>query len=142
MTPYHFERQGRSARSVAVLAGVYAALAVLAIRFDAAWWVVGLMALATLPALLDIARASRAGMSLDHTTLRWFSGPRQAEARLADIRHIRMDTRWDFSVRVSVVLPSGRRIRLPDESTPHHRTLEPLLQQAGLRVERHHFTAF
>ena len=59
-----------------------------------------------------------------------------------DIDRFRFDTRWDFSVRVSIVLHSGKRIRLPDESLPPHRDLETLLNQAGIRVERHHFTVF
>ena len=60
----------------------------------------------------------------------------------SNIDYVRFDTRWDFSVRVSVVLNSGKKIRLPDESTPPHKVLEPVFEQAGFRVDRHHFTAF
>ncbi len=142
MTPFTFTRHNRTPRTTLILICVYAALAALLILFDAAWWLVGLLALSTLPAVWDVVRGTRAGMTLDRDRIKWFTGNREGEALLADIDHIRFDTRWDFSVRVSLVLASGKRIRLPDESTPPHKDLEITLQQAGFRVVRHHFNVF
>jgi hypothetical protein len=142
MTPFTFTRHNRTPRTILILICVYAALAALLILFDAAWWLVGVLALSTLPALWDVAHGTRAGMALDHNRIRWFSGKREAEVPLADIDYVRFDTRWDFSVRVSLVLASGKRIRLPDEATPPHKEFENTLQQAGFRVERHHFNVF
>ncbi|MEW2917717.1 hypothetical protein AB1A64_11655 [Ruegeria sp. ANG10] len=142
MTPFTFKRHNRTPRAVVILMCVYAGLIALVILFDAAWWLVGLLSLPTLPALWDIAHGTSAGLTLDHGAIRWFSGNREAEVALADIDHVRLDTRWDFSVRTSLVLASGKRIRLPDEATPPHKTLETVLKDTGLRVERHHFTVF
>ncbi|WP_170466150.1 hypothetical protein [Ruegeria arenilitoris] len=142
MTEFTFTRNNRAPRTVGVLISVYAALLALVIVFEAAWWLVTLLALPTLPALWDVAQNTSAGLSLNDSTLKWFTGSREAEIDCADIDYARFDTRWDFSVRVSLVLNSGKRIRLPDESTPHHRDFEQVLQQAGFRVERHHFVAF
>ncbi|WP_170769236.1 hypothetical protein [Ruegeria lacuscaerulensis] len=142
MTPYTFTRQNRTPRVLAILLCVYGVLIALVILFDAAWWLMALLALTTLPALWDFARGTSAGLTLGPDRISWFTGARQAEVNLADIDHVRMDTRWDFSVRVSLVLRSEKKIRLPDESTPPHREFERLLQQAGLRVKRHHFTVF
>ncbi|WP_170400367.1 hypothetical protein [Ruegeria arenilitoris] len=142
MTPFTFTRHNRTPRTILILICVYAALAALLILFDAAWWLVGLLALSTLPALWDVVHGTRAGMTLDHDRIKWFSGNREGEIPLADIDYIRFDTRWDFSVRVSLVLASGKRIRLPDESTPPHKEFEITLQEVGFRVERHHFTVF
>ena len=142
MTEFTFSRNNRAPRTVGVLICVYAALLALVMLFEAAWWLVALLALPTLPALWDVAQNTSAGLSLDESKLKWFTGTREAEIDCADIDYIRFDTRWDFSVRVSLVLNSGKRIRLPDESTPHHREFEQVLQQAGFRVERHHFVAF
>lgn len=142
MTPYTFTRQNRTPSVLAILLCVYGALIALVILFDAAWWLMALLALTTLPALWDCARGTSAGLTLGLDRISWFTGARQAEVNLADIDHVRMDTRWDFSVRVSLVLRSEKKIRLPDESTPPHREFERLLQQAGLRVKRHHFTVF
>ncbi len=142
MTEFTFARNNRAPRTVGVLICVYAALLALVIVFEAAWWLVALLALPTLPALWDVAQNTSAGLSLNESKLKWFTGSREAEIDCADIDYARFDTRWDFSVRVSLVLNSGKRIRLPDESTPHHRDFEQVLQQAGFRVERHHFVAF
>ncbi len=142
MTPFTYTRHNRSPRSVAILILVYAALIALVILFDAVWWLVGLLALTTLPALWDILQDTSAGLTLDQNELSWFTGARQAKVTLADIDYVRFDTRWDFTVRVSLVLNTGKRIRLPDESTPPHTEFEPVLQQFGLRVERHHFRVF
>lgn len=139
---FRFTRRNRSPRSIAILAGIYAGLLALVLTFDAAWWLIGLLALGTLPALLDVLRNTSAGLWLDPPTLRWHSGGRSGDIALSDIDFFRFDTRWDFSVRVSLVLKTGKRLRLPDEAMPPHRQLEQALQQAGFRVERHHFTVF
>ncbi|WP_298846783.1 hypothetical protein [uncultured Ruegeria sp.] len=142
MTPYSFSRSNRNSRTLVILASVYAALLALVVLFDAAWWIAGLLSLATLPALWDVIQNTSAGVQVDQVAISWFTGNRQGEVALRDIDYFRFDTRWDFSVRVSVVLHSSKRIRLPDESLPPHRDLETLLAQTGFRVERHHFTIF
>lgn len=142
MTPLTFTRHNRAPRTIAILICVYGALIALVILFDAAWWLVGLLSLVTLPALWDIAQNTRAGLSLNDNTLSWHSGKRQGQIDLSDVDYFRFDTRWDLSVRVSLVLNTGKRIRLPDESIPPHRAFEDILKQAGFRVDRHHFTIF
>lgn len=142
MTPYKFERQNRTPRTIAILICVYAALAAVLILFDAAWWLVGIFGLSTLPALWDVVRGTRAGLILENDRINWFSGRREGEIALDDLDKVRLDTRWDFSVRVSLILASGNRIRLPDEAIPPHRELETILKQAGIRTERHHFSVF
>ncbi len=142
MTPFTFTRHNRSPRTVAILVCIYAALAGLVIMFGAALWIIAILALGTIPALLDVIRDTSAGMTLGSSTLTWHTGNRSGDIALAEIDYFRFDTRWDFSVRVSAVLKSGKRIRLPDETIPPHLELERLLQYAGHRVERHHFRVF
>ncbi|MGI9370264.1 MAG: hypothetical protein ACR2O2_15650 [Ruegeria sp.] len=101
-----------------------------------------ILALGTVPALVDIIRNTSAGMTLEPDILSWHTGSRQGEIALVEIDYFRFDTRWDFSVRVSAVLNSGKRIRLPDEAMQPHLEFEKLLQDAGQRVERHHFRVF
>ena len=139
---YSFARRGRSPRLMAILIGIYAVLIAAFLLFDAAWWLMGLLALPTLPALYDLYADPEAGLDLDDDTLAWHSGRRHAELTLAEIDRIRLDTRWDFSVRATAVLSSGRKIRLADESLPPHRAFEAELQARGVPVERHHFTLF
>lgn len=142
MTPFTYTRQNRNPKTVTILICIYGALLALIILFDAAWWLMALLALTTLPAVWDVLQDTSAGMELDADTLRWHSGRRQGELRLSDVNRFRFDTRWDFSVRVSAILTTDKRLRLPDESLPPHRELESMLQQAGLTVERHHFRVF
>lgn len=137
---YSYRRHGRSPRLLVVLICVYALLIAAVLLYDAAWWLMALLALPTLPALHDLYADPEAGLDLDDRTLAWHSGRRHAELALNEIDHIRLDTRWDFSVRATAVLETGRKIRLPYESLPPHRALEAEFQARSLRVERHHFT--
>lgn len=122
-----------------VLAAVWAVLVYLLIGLEAAPVVVAVLGVFTLPALWDLIRNPLAGVDLSATHLRWFTGPRDAVIALSEVDHIRLDTRLDFSVRASVVLPSGRKIRLPFESTPPHQAFEDALNLQGVTVKRFHF---
>lgn len=140
--PFHFHRRARSLRLAALLVAIWAGLLAIVLRLDAAWWVVGLLALPTLPALTDLIRNPESGIDITAETIRWHSGRHRGEVALTEIDHIRMDTRWDFSVRVRLMLRTGRRLQLPHDALPPHRQLEAVLTARGLRVERHHFTTF
>ncbi len=142
MQPFEFTRHNRSQRTVVILICVYAVLIGLVILFSAAWWLMGLLSLVTLPAVWDVVQNSGAGVRLDDKTISWHTGNRKGEISLSQVDRFRFDTRWDFSVRVSAVLESGKRVRLPDESLPPHRGFEEVLQAAGFAVERHHFRVF
>lgn len=134
--------RGRNPRTVVILICIYTALAALIVLFGAAPWLMGLLALVTLPALWDLWTDPSAGLTLDGQSLRWHSGRREGQLRLDEIDHMRFDTRWDLSVRVSTVLKTEKRLRLPHECLPPHRELEAAFQERGVRVERHHFTVF
>ena len=137
-----FSRNARTWRTGLILIAVYAALLAAILWLDAALWLMALLALPTLPALADLWRNPSAGVTLDARQLDWHSGARHATLHLNEIDHMRFDTRFDFSVRVMAVLTSGKRIRLPDESLPPHKTFEAELTARDVRVERHHFVVF
>lgn len=138
-SPFVFEQEARSRRTLLIVLGVWAILIGLWLWLDAAWWIVAFLAAFTLPALYDLIYNPKAGLTLDTETLSWFSGRRQGALELTEIDHIRLDTRLDFSVRVTAVLNTGRKIRLPFESTPPHQALENALQAQGVKTQRHHF---
>lgn len=140
--PFVFRRNGRSLRAGLVLAAIYALLIAGTELIDATLWITVPIALLTVPAVVDMVRNPSAGLELDADRLHWHTGARQAEVRLDEIAHVRMDTRWDLSVRVTLYLQGGKTVRLPHESLPHHRALERALHQHGIPVERHHFTVF
>ena len=140
MTPYSFETNGRNRKTLFALIAVWA-LILLAIAFlDAALWLMALIAFCTAPALYDLLAGRRAGVGLSDAGLSWFAGRRTGDITWDRISHMRLDTRLDFSVRASAVLTSGRKIRLPLESTPPSEAFEQALSARGIKVERHHFS--
>jgi len=139
---FTFERHGRSTRTLAVVIAVWFVLIALIIVVDAAWWLMALVGLTTLPAVWDLIANPASGLALNETRLTWYSGKRKGTLELAEIDHMRFDTRWDFSVRVTAVLGDGKKVRLPPETLPPHKTFETALTKHGLRVERHHFAVF
>ena len=139
---FSYRRQGRSLTAAAAAAAWAALLLLLGFGMQAAPWLVILLALPLLPVLWDLWRNPAAGLMLDNSTLSWFTSGQQGKAELAGIDKVRFDTRWDFSVRATLVLDSGRKLRRPQACLPPHRELEAELSRRGLRCERHHFTVF
>ena len=137
--PYAYTRTARRLTAVLVVAAVLLTLLAAWFWLDAATWIVSGLALFTLPALYDLAVNPAAGLTLTHDTLSWHSGRRHAQVTLDEIDNLRLDTRLDFSVRASVVLRTGRKIRLPFEATPPHRAFETALEARGIKVMRFHF---
>lgn len=137
--PLRYVRHARSPRNVALLLAVWTGLATVMVLFQAAWWLIALCALPTLPLLSEIITDRRAGLDLDAARLSWFSGRLDGSVALDEIAQVRLDTRWDFSIRATLCLHSGKEIRLPQESLPPHREFEEILTARGLAVVRHHF---
>jgi hypothetical protein len=140
MTPYHFETTGRNRRTLFAVLGVWIAVLLAIALVDAALWLMTLIVLCTAPALYDLMAARRSGVALDDNGLHWFAGRQTGEITWDRISHMRLDTRLDFSVRASAVLGTGRKVRLPLETTPPADTFEQELTKRGIKVERHHFS--
>ncbi len=134
-----YRAQGRSLRTGITVLGIWIALITLWIGLDAAPWIMAFLALFTLPALWDLITDPPSGLTLDATTLTWFTGKRRAIVQLDEIDQIRLDTRLDFSVRATLVLNTGRKIRLPFEATPPDQLFEDALTARGLKTRRTHF---
>ncbi|KUF11475.1 hypothetical protein [Pseudoponticoccus marisrubri] len=140
MSPLQHEATGRTWTPALVLAVLWSGLLALWLLLEAAPWIVGLLALVTLPAASDFATARRAWLRLDAERLSWGSGRTQGEVALAQLDHVRFETRLDLSVRVRLVLPGGRRITLPQDALPPPKELTAALEARGIRCERHHFS--
>lgn len=139
---YRFFRHGRSAATLLAVAGWFAGLGLLWWLLAASPWLLALLALPVLPALMDLWRNPRSDLSLDRQQITWRSGSLQGSVKLTEISHVRLTTRWDFSVRATLVLTDGRHMRLPPQTTPPHAQLDAALAAHGIRTERHHFTRF
>ena len=137
--PFVFDQQARSRKTLLIVVSIWVALVAAWIWLDAALWIVAFLAAFTLPAVSDLIRNPLSGLTLNNQTLSWFSGRRNGTLELSEIDHIRLDTRLDFSVRVTAVLTTGRKIRLPFESTPPHQAFQNALEARGVKTPRHHF---
>lgn len=138
--PYTHMSQGRRPATAVIVLMVWAALLAAHLRLDAALPVTLTLAAFTLPALYDLAANPRSTLTLDQDSLSWQSGRQHARIALSEIDHLRFDTRLDMSVRLSVVRPSGVKIRVPYPATPPHAEFEQIALQAGLKTRRHHFS--
>lgn len=138
--PFRFRRAGRNRTTLLSVAAVWALLIAAVILLDASLWLMGLVAALTLPAIWELATNPAAGLDLTQTELTWFTGRRSGTLARGEIALVRLDTRLDFSVRATVLVTTGRTIRLPYECTPPHRAFEQALNVHGIRTERHHFS--
>jgi hypothetical protein len=136
---YSFARQGRSRRTAMIVVAVNAACVAMIVLLEAAWWLMALVSLLTIPAVLDLWFNPRSGLELNQTQLTWFTGRRKGQVHLSEIDVMRFDTRWDLSVRVTAKLRDKTKVRLPYEALPPHRLFETELQRRDITVERHHF---
>lgn len=138
--PYSYTSEGRRPATALTVLLVWAALGAGYVILDAHPVLLALLGAFTLPALYDLAANPRSGLTRDQDRLRWHSGRQQAEIALSEIDHLRFDTRLDLSVRLSVVRPSGMKIRVPYPATPPHATFEAVAKEAGIPTRRHHFS--
>lgn len=136
---YSYCRQGRARRTAVIIAAVYGVCIAAIVFLDAAWWSMAMIALTTIPALLDLWFNPQSGLEISQTQLTWFTGRRRGTLSLDEIDRMRFDTRWDWSVRVTAILTNKKRIRLPYETLPPHRQLEAEFQRRNIQVVRHHF---
>ena len=140
MAPFQHHVQSRKAGAIALLIAIYAALIGAIVAIDAAPWLMGALAVPTLPALADIWTNRRAGLCLDDHTLSWYSGRTDGEVTLKRIAKVRFERRFDFSIRVSVLLTDGKRLRLPYEALPKGNALAGALERRGVAIERNPFS--
>ena len=142
MEDFRHVHTGRNRKTLTVLICIYALLVFLTVQFDAALWIMGIIAAFTLPALWDLYTNRSAGITLTNQHLKWHSGTRGSEIDLDDINKVRLDTRLDLSVKATIIPHEGRKIRLPYEATPPHKLLESELNARQIKTERHHFSLF
>ena len=137
---YYYERRGRSTRTIATLIVVWGALLLIWIGLNASPWVIAALALFTLPALWDVIRDSRATLTLSEGRIAWQAA--FSEGDRTDIDHLRLNRRFDGSMKVLLVHVGGATTRLPPDVVPPVDAFESALKQAGIPSQRHPFLPF
>ncbi|WP_243612303.1 hypothetical protein [Shimia aestuarii] len=136
--PFRHQTRGRSLRTALAVA---AALVVLIGLYlvGTLLWLLAVFSLFLLPALLDLLRDPKGHFELTETDLKWDTPRLSAALPVARIAKARFDTRWDFSVRVTLILHDGKKLRIPQDVLPPHQALENAFKSLNIPVERHHF---
>ncbi|PSL21903.1 hypothetical protein [Shimia abyssi] len=136
--PLTYRNQGRNPRTFGALA-IAGGLILFLYSIGTMYWLIVLLSLFAIPALFDVLLNPVATFELNDTILRWKSPTQTAEMRVDQIRAARFDTRLDVSVRATLTLADGSKLRVPQDVLPSHKTLEEALKARGIKVERHHF---
>ena len=140
LPPFHFEQQGRSRALAVALALWVCALLCGGVFLQITAWLLIVLALPLLPGLWELWRNPSSGLTLSDSQMSWFTGARTTELALSEIARLRLDRRWDFSFRATLILHTGAKIRLPQSVLPPVTLLEEHLNSAGIASQRHHFT--
>ena len=130
---------GRNWTTLIVTLSVWVVLAFLLLRVEMAPWLAMIVFLFTLPAVYDLISARASGIIVNRNQIAWYAGKRDNSAAASLIDHIKLDTRLDLSVRCTLVLSSGQKIKVPFEACPNHRALETQLHAHGYTTRRQHF---
>lgn len=136
---FTFQAQGRSTRTMITVGLIWLALVFMWLGLEAHPMIVAFLALFTLPACWDLITDPPSGLTLTEDKITWHSGKRHAEVPLDEIDHVAMNTRLDFSVKVTLILKTGAKIRLPFEATPPDQAFEDALTERDIKTKRTHF---
>ncbi len=130
--PYTYERRGRSMITAIVLAVIYALLAIGLVFLSLSQWIVGIVFIFSLPAFWDMLSDVRSGMTINDQEVSWFHGKTSASIPRTDIKLFKIDLRMDRSVKLTIGLENGRKIRVAQPATPPLKHLEEILPEAGI----------
>lgn len=139
MTPYRFIRKARTPRTIAIVVIWWSILLGLYLALNASPIIVLILACASLPALFDIGAGSTAELCITEAEVTWRSGRRGAKLPRAQLKSVRLDTRLDFSLRMTLLTYQGGKVRLPYECVPPKDALEHALNERDIPFEQHHF---
>ncbi|MEM6939873.1 MAG: hypothetical protein AAF943_18055 [Pseudomonadota bacterium] len=137
-----YRKSGRSRSALITVALIWGALLLCWTVLEAHPLILAFFALTTLPTCWDIVTNPRSGMTLNDHQIHWFSGKRSVTLPLSEVERVHMNTRLDFSVKVSLALQTGTKLVVPFEATPPDTALEAALTARGTPVRRTHFQLF
>ncbi|WP_128910584.1 hypothetical protein [Tropicibacter alexandrii] len=107
-----------------------------------AWWIALPLWVVTLPAAWEALHPPDCWLEIDAAGLRATLGGTRIEVPRDQIARARIDTRLDLSLRLRLYPDKGPPVRIPTPCLPDGATLEEALTAQGIKVERHHFSAF
>ncbi|WP_296417172.1 hypothetical protein [Pseudooctadecabacter sp.] len=137
---YLWTRQGRRPATLFVLAITWIGAAAVWAVFDAAWFVLAVPLLASVPVLWDVIRNPELRLEVWEGRILWVSGLQSGDS--ASIEKVRLDRRFDGGLRITLIHSDTAHTRLPPDITPPADAFETALTAAGISAERHPFSPF
>lgn len=136
--PLTYRHYGRNRRTLGALA-VAAVVLLFLHSIGTMTWILVLLSLFAAPALVDVLLNPVSTFEFSEGILRWKSATQTAEIPTDQIRSARFDTRLDVSIRVTLTMVNGSKVRIPNDVLPSHKIFEAALKDCDIPVERHHF---
>lgn len=136
--PLTFTHHGRNRRTFIAL-GLAVAVLVGLNAIGTTFWILAILSVFAVPALVDVLFNPVSTFALKDGVLRWKSATQEAEMRTEQIRSARFDTRLDISVRATLNMVDGSKVRIPNDVLPSPDRLQATLEAYDIPVERHHF---
>lgn len=136
--PLTFTHHGRNRRTFIAL-GLAVAVLVGLNAIGTTFWILAILSVFAVPALVDVLFNPISTFALKDGVLRWKSATQEAEMRTEQIRSARFDTRLDISVRATLNMVDGSKVRIPNDVLPSPDRLQATLEAYDIPVERHHF---
>lgn len=140
MSAYTFTRSARNPRAVAWVVLWWIILLAIYFALNAAPIIVLVLACISLPALFDIGAGSTSEFQITQAQIKWRSGRRGGHLPRGQLKSVRLDTRLDLSLRMTLITYQGSKVRLPYECVPPTDTIIAALTAHDIPHERHHFT--
>lgn len=135
---YRYERRGRRGSTLFKLAIVWGIIAFCLLYLDMVWWIAALVLAITLPAIIDYIKDKRIWIEVWPNRLVWQASLSGGESGTID--HIRLNRRFDGTMKVILVHVGGATTRLPPDLAPPSEPFEAALQTAGFSVQKHPFS--
>ncbi len=136
--PLTFTHRGRNRRTFMAL-GLALVVLIGLNAVGTTFWILAILSVFAVPALVDVVFNPVSTFSLTKGVLRWKSATQEAEMRTDQIRSARFDTRLDISVRATLNMVDGSKVRIPNDVLPSPDRLQATLEAYDIPVERHHF---
>ncbi len=135
---YRFESQARQTSTIVKLLLLWGITLCLWVALDATLWIVAGLALFSLPVLWDVVRNTTVELEVWPGRIVWSSSLKNGDR--ADIDHVRLNRRFDGSMKITLVHVGGSQTRLPPDVSPPIDAFETALKDAGIAVQRHPFS--
>lgn len=137
-----YESSARSRTYAAVLISIHLGLVLVWLMWQVHWGILLGLWVCSIPALWEYVTAKRAGLTLTAKSLSWHSGRQTGDVALSRITQVDFDTRLDLSIKVTLRIEGGRKIRLPHDCLPKHPALQVALEGLDIKTTRNHFKMF